>query len=141
MTAYALLFTLAAIGIAETAYLIRERYAERKPVCPIGGGCHEVLSSKYNRLFGIHNDVLGLLFYVSMSFLTGLVVVGVEPMWLWIVVAAMQVAGAAVMSCYFVYLQWRVLKAWCFWCLMSAATVAGMGIIMLLAKFALLPLL
>lgn len=139
MTAFALLFTLAAIGIAETAYLIRERYAEREAVCPIGGGCHQVLSSEYNRTFGIHNDILGLLFYISMSTLTGLAVVGVEPVAVWIVIAAMQVTAAAVMSLWFVYLQWRVIKAWCFWCLMSAATVVGMAFIMLIDKFTSLP--
>ena len=135
MTAFALLFTLAAIGIAETAYLIRERKAGERPVCPIGGGCHVVLESKYNKIFGIHNDILGFLFYVLMCVLTGLVVVGVAPVMAWITIAVMAVTGAAIMSLWFVYLQWRVIKAWCFWCLMSAATIAGMILVFLVDKF------
>jgi len=135
MTAFAILFTLAAIGIAETAYLIRERTAARKPVCPIGGGCEIVLESKYNRIFGVHNDILGLLFYVLMCVDAGLTVIGIQPVQLWVTLAVLQVTAAAIMSLYFVYLQWRVIKAWCFWCLMSAATVAGMILVFLVDKF------
>lgn len=77
MTSYALLFTLAAIGISETVYLIRKRIASEKPICPIGGGCFLVLTSKYNKIFFIHNDVLGLLFYAIASFISGFIVIGV----------------------------------------------------------------
>jgi len=134
VTAFALLFTLSAIGIAETAYLIRERRAGEQPVCPIGGGCHEVLESQYNRTFWIHNDILGFLFYVSMATLTGLTVAGIGPVFFWMVIAVAQVTGAFVMSAYFFFLQWRVIKAWCFWCLMSAATVAGMVLVFALDR-------
>jgi uncharacterized membrane protein len=138
MTAYALLFTLAAIGIAETVYLIRKRKEEERPICPIGGGCHEVLSSKYNRTFGVHNDFLGLLFYAWTAFLAALVVIGVQPIELWFVIVILNVTGAFVMSAYFFLLQWRVIKAWCFWCLMSAATVAGMALVLVSEQFNLL---
>lgn len=131
MTAFALLFTLAAIGISETVYLIRERKLEEKPVCPIGGGCVVVLTSKYNRTFGIHNDLLGLLFYAWVAFLTALIVIGNPYAEYWMLIVMASVAGAGMMSLYFVFLQWRVIKAWCFWCLMSAATIGLMAIILL----------
>lgn len=51
MTAFALLFTLSAIGISETVYLIRKRIASERPVCLIGEDCTLVLASKYNKLF------------------------------------------------------------------------------------------
>lgn len=133
MTAFALLFTLAAIGIAETAYLIRKRRAAEAPICPVGGGCVTVLSSQYNRTFGIHNDFLGMAFYLAMAFLTGFIVVGVGPLPVWDALAGMMIAGALAMSAYLVFLQWRIIKAWCFWCLMSSATVLGMFLI--LARF------
>ncbi len=131
MTAISLLFTLAAIGISETVYLIRKRKLEERPICPIGGGCTKVLTSEYNRLFGIHNDQLGLAFYLSLALAAALIVIGVPPTWLWFLLASLAVTGASVMSIYFIFLQWRVIQAWCFWCLMSAATVAGMAIILL----------
>lgn len=134
MTAHALLFTIASIGIAEVVYLIGTRKAHEHPVCPIGGGCTIVLESKYNRLFGIHNDILGLMFYVSMSILMAFLVLRLEPMAWWEGLVQLLVVGAVLMSLLFLYLQWRVIKAWCFWCIMSAATTFLMGIIILTAK-------
>jgi len=129
ITAFALLFTLTAIGISETSYLIRKRKASEKPICPIGGGCSVVLSSKYNSMFGVHNDVMGRLFYIFIAFMTAFLVIGVEPIQWWYNISALAIAGAAVMSLILTYLQWRVLKSWCFWCVMSALTVAGMAVI------------
>jgi len=80
MTSFALLFTLSTVGVSETVYLIRKRVLSEKPICPIGEGCATVLSSKYNRLFIIPNDVLGLLFYIAASFITAFLVIGVPPL-------------------------------------------------------------
>lgn len=130
MTAYALLFTIAAIGISETAYLVRQRVTAERPVCPIGGGCLTVLSSGYNRTFGVHNDLLGMLFYVSMCAVTALLVIGSGASAILTVLAAANLAAATLMSAYFFFLQWRVIRAWCFWCLMSAATILLMDLIL-----------
>ena len=83
MTSYALLFTLSAIGISETVYLIRKRIASEKPICPIGDDCALVLESKYNKIFIIPNDVLGLFFYIATSFISAFLVIGVEPLAFW----------------------------------------------------------
>jgi len=133
MTAFALLFTLSAIGVAETVYLIRKRLASERPVCPIGGGCEIVLESKYNKTFGIHNDVLGLLFYLAASVVTACLVIGIEPMTLWETVFPIMIAFGSLMSLYLTYLQWRVIKFWCFWCLMSASTIWLMAIIIIIS--------
>ncbi|OGL66547.1 hypothetical protein A2856_02550 [Candidatus Uhrbacteria bacterium RIFCSPHIGHO2_01_FULL_63_20] len=132
MTAYVILFTMAAFGIAETSYLIRTRKANKHATCPIGGGCATVLESKYNALFGFHNDILGLAFYLAMALVTALTVIGVEPIGAWTRAATWMVAGALVMSAAFTLIQWRILKAWCFWCLMSAGTVLVMAVTLVL---------
>lgn len=134
MTAFALLFTLSAIGISETAYLIQKRIASQKPVCPIGENCALVLSSKYNKIFMIPNDVLGLLFYVTASFITAFLVIGIEPRLFWTAVIKIAISFGALLSLFFTYLQWRVIRAWCFWCIMSAITIWLMGIIVLFSK-------
>ncbi len=121
MTAFALLFTLAAVGVAETVYLIRTRLAAERPVCIIGSDCGAVLTSKYNRLFFIHNDIAGLLFYLVAMLLTALLVENVGDQSL--LVFAFLLGTGSLMSLVFVYIQWRLLKAWCFWCLMSACTI------------------
>ncbi|OHA09531.1 MAG: hypothetical protein A3A44_01965 [Candidatus Sungbacteria bacterium RIFCSPLOWO2_01_FULL_60_25] len=129
MTSYALLFTLAAIGISETVYLIRKRIAAQKPVCPIGEDCAVVLTSRWSKMFVVPNDVLGLLFYIMTSFIAAFLVIGIEPVSLWGIVFKLSVAIGALLSLFFTYLQWRVIRAWCFWCLMSACTIWLMGTI------------
>jgi len=131
MTTFALLFTLAAIGVSETIYLIRTRIATEKPICPLGGGCATVLSSKYNKIFIIPNDVLGLLTYVIIAFIAAFLVIEVPPMPLWSIIIKILVSIASLVSFIFTYLQWRVIHAWCFWCLISAFTIWLMGIIIL----------
>ena len=134
MTSYALLFTLAAIGISETVYLIRKRIASEKPICPIGENCALVLTSQYSKTFIIPNDVLGLLFYITASFIAGFLVIGVEPLSFWNFIFNLSVAFGALLSLFFTYLQWRVIRAWCFWCLMSAFTIWLMGIIIIISN-------
>ncbi|MBI2485250.1 hypothetical protein HYW18_03835 [Candidatus Uhrbacteria bacterium] len=135
MTSFALLFTLAAIGVAEARYLLHKRLAEEHPVCPIGGQCELVLNSEYNRTFGVHNDLLGLGFYTGLLVLTALVVLGVGATALWSVIAAMMVTGAAITSLYFIYIQARVVRAWCTWCLFSALTIFLMTAILITKGF------
>lgn len=134
MTALALLFTLSAIGISETVYLIKKRIIHEKPVCPIGGDCAIVLTSKYNKIFLIPNDVLGLLAYIAISFITGLLVIGSGSMIFLTTILKILIALASLASMFFTYLQWKVIKAWCFWCLMSACTIWLSGIILILSN-------
>lgn len=129
MTSYALLFTFSAIGISETVYLIRKRIAQDMPVCPIGESCALVLTSKYNKVFIVPNDILGLLFYITTSFISAFLVIGIEPLAFWDFIFKLSIAVGSLLSLFFTYLQWRVIHAWCFWCLMSAFTIWFMGVI------------
>lgn len=131
MTAFAILFTMAAIGISETVYLIRKRKEGDKPLCPIGGGCSTVLESKYNSIFGVHNDLLGLLFYLASGFLTALIVLEIGPTAVLTNVVGLMICGALAMSVVFTYLQAFVIKSWCFWCVMSALTIVVMALTLL----------
>jgi uncharacterized membrane protein len=134
MTTYTLLFALAAIGISETVYLVRKRAASEKPVCLIGRSCSLVLESKYNKLFGVHNDVLGLLFYVMALLISGFLVIGIGPATFWSLILKLSVAIGSLLSLFFAYLQWKVIRVWCFWCLMSAGTIWLMGVVVLVGK-------
>lgn len=133
MTSFALLFTLSSIGISETVYLIRKRIASEKPVCPIGDNCEIVLESKYNKIFIIQNDILGLLVYIIISLIAAFLVIGVAPVPLWIFTIKILIGIASVISFFFTYLQWHVIRAWCFWCLMSAFTIWLMAITILIS--------
>lgn len=132
MTSLALLFTIAAIGISETIYLIKTRMRSEKPACLIGEQCAMVLASRYSRLFLLPNDVWGLLFYMVSALLAVFLMIGLEPAILWYMVLKIAIAAGSLFSLFLVYLQWRVIRAWCFWCLMSAFTVWLMGVILIL---------
>lgn len=134
MTPLALLFTIAAIGISETVYLIKTRVRFEQPVCPIGMDCAVVLTGKYSRLFLVPNDVWGLLFYIASAFIAAFLVIGVEPLAFWYMILKIAIAAGALFSFFLTYLQWRVIKAWCFWCVMSAFTVWLMGGIVMISN-------
>lgn len=134
MTSLALIFTLSAIGISETVYLIRKRTAAEKPVCFLGENCHVVLTSKYSKLFFIPNDILGLIAYIIISTISAFLVVGIEPVALWNLVLKALITLASLTSLLFTYLQWRVIKAWCFWCIFSASTIWLMGLIIIVSS-------
>ena len=131
-----LLLVLAASGLIETLYLIDKRYHAEAPACPIGdkGKCMMVLESEYNSLFGIHNDVLGLMFYIGVAAISLFLLVTPSAPPIVTLALQMMIAGGSVMSVFLVYLQWRVIKAWCFWCLLSAITTWVMGGVVLLIK-------
>lgn len=137
MTHHPLLFTLAAIGINETVYLIRKRRAGERPVCVIGEDCHKVLESRYNNVLGVHNDVLGLIFYIVTSFITAFLVLEFQPQALFERIAKVLIFSGTIFSVFAIMLQWQVIKAWCFWCLLSAATVFIMMAVVLTSRLTL----
>lgn len=135
MTSYALVFTLSALGISETVYLIKKRFLSEKPICPLDEDCSKVLESEWNRIFLIPNDVLGLSFYIVCSFITAFLVIGIEPLWFFNVTIKTLIVIGSILSVFLTYLQFKVIKAWCFWCLMSACTIWLMGVIILVSSW------
>jgi uncharacterized membrane protein len=97
-----------------------------------------VLESRYKKTLGIRNDVLGIVFYAVISVATAFLFIGVEPVIFWDRFARTLIFAGVFMSLYFTFLQWRVIKVWCFWCLMSAFTILLMGLIVLINNFTLL---
>ncbi len=120
MKTYALILALEVAGALIALYLINKRKKSEKVVCVIGGKCGTVLESKYNRLFGVvHNDIMGLLYYLAMIASLNLIMYEVGPMEILLpAIKAMAALGAG-MGVLFMFIQWRVLKAWCFWCILS----------------------
>ena len=132
MASWALLFTISCIGISETSYLIKKRFLSERPICPIGENCSLVLESKYSKFLNIHNDVLGLLFYITCSVISAFIVIGVSPINTWLFLFKILLFFGSVISIFLTYIQFKIIKAWCFWCLMSAATIWLMQFIIIL---------
>lgn len=137
MTATIAVFLLALVGIGETAYLVRKRVRMERPVCVIGSSCEAVLESKYNKLIlGIPNDFLGLFLYLMIAGVAALILKDTAPLSVWTNALRIFIAAGSVASFVFSYIEWRIIKAWCFWCLMSASTLWLMGVIALFFRFA-----
>jgi len=132
---------LAFVGICETVYLISKRKKNEKPICISKSNCSLVLESKYNKTFGVYNDVLGLVFYLftfaaHIIFLLNFLKVGLVyeaddfVRWLLLLfLAALLIA--LVMSTRFVFLMAFKIKTWCQWCVGSAVTVMLMTLVVL----------
>lgn len=126
------IFILAIIGVAEALYLNYECRRQRAPVCLIGDQCHVVWDSPYSKTFGVSNEILGLVFYTAIAAIEIDLVTG-DTSSLMMIGEYLVLIGGTIMSFYFFYIQWRVIKAWCFWCTLSAVIVW----LMLLARLAL----
>lgn len=122
MDIHLIIFILSLVGVAEALYLNYECRRNRAPVCIIGNQCEIVWESKYSKTFGVSNEILGLIFYTTLAFVEGMIVLGDTSS----TVALGEIillVGGSIMSVYFFYVQWRLIKAWCFWCTVSAVIV------------------
>lgn len=112
-----LLIILGILGIFDSGYLILKRILKKPLTCPINRNCEEVLDSKWNKLFFIKNDVLGLIYYV-ITIIFGLYLIFISESFL---VLAKIISGLALLtSIFLIFIQFKVLKQYCFYCLVSS---------------------
>lgn len=129
MSVHIILFGLAILGILESLYLNYECRRNRAPVCLIGDECHIVWESPYSKTFGVSNEILGLVYYTVIAAIEASLLLG-DTSYQMIFGEYFFLIAGSFMSCYFFYVQGRLIKAWCFWCTLSAVIVW----IMLLAR-------
>lgn len=122
MTAHftASFITLSITGIATAGYLIWQHSRKKPLVCPLDHDCSTVTESKYSRMLGVRNEALGLGYYLAM--LLGMAATFVLPEYAELIRTTVLVASAiaVLFSAYLVYLQLKVIKDYCFYCLISA---------------------
>ena len=116
------LVPLAFFGLCETAYLVFCRICTLRPLCTSDGTCQLVLKSKYSHLFGVHNDILGLLFYLAVLLDLELITLRIGPTAVEFLALNALLIGGACMSVVLTVIQWKIIKHWCPWCLASACT-------------------
>jgi uncharacterized membrane protein len=112
---------LAIAGILDAGYLIYKHYFEKKPlVCPIGYDCNAVVESKWGTIFGIRNEILGLLFYMGMF--VGILATIFFPMWSGTMLLFLLIGSGIglAFSIFLTILQIYVIKNICFYCVISA---------------------
>ena len=107
-------------GTAVSAY-VWYKQVTRGPVLCLGDGCAKVIRSPYGRLLGIPNGALGVGYFTAAALVPLLSGPG-SGLW----TALLAASGVAlVLYAHLTYLQMAVLRAWCVWCLSSAALTAA----------------
>lgn len=122
MDLHLIIFILSLVGFAEAVYLNYECRRNRTPVCIIGNNCATVWESQYSKTFGVSNEVLGLIYYATLAVVEWMVFSG-DTSTIFAMGEYIILIGGAVMSVYFFFVQWLLIKAWCFWCTLSAVIV------------------
>jgi len=116
-----ILLLLGLAGFVVALHIFLTKRQNKVLVCTNDGiqDCNAVVNSKYNKTFGVANEISGMFYYGLVVLLSGLVIYGISnPFISWFLLIS---GGAAFLaSIYFTYLQGFVLKKWCYYCVTSA---------------------
>ena len=119
------------MGLLDSWYIFYKKQKNEKLSCFIGQDCNEVVNSKYSHIYGVPNEVLGILFYLAVLGLVGLVALGISELHGISLLAVIRLIAffALLLSIFLTAIQAFVLKAWCEYCLV--ASFANFGIFVL----------
>ena len=124
---------VALIGLVDASYLTAEHLSGNSVRCMIVSGCDEVLQSSYSTVAGgVPVAAVGALAYFAAFSLSTLAAYGYEGARRLLVplVAVMFLA-----TVWFVYLQAFVIRAYCVYCLLSAAVTTTLTLLVLGRRF------
>ena len=108
-------------GFLLSLYLFhKKRRKSERFACPLRGNCSEVIHSDYSKFFGIPVEVIGLVYYASISIGHGLVL-GFHDAFGWLDLYLLLASTLAFFfSLYLTFIQLVSLRKICTWCLLSA---------------------
>ena len=112
------------LGILDTIYISYHAYKNTDVWCPIfpKEWCLKVQYSSWSKTMGIPNGYLGLLLYLMIFILTGMLHQGLPVPLIWLQVL---VGIGFAFAVYFTIIQAFVLKAFCVWCIISAVNLTA----------------
>lgn len=123
MTELFFIMLLSVVGFVN-AYFLHWQYkrflkTKQKMYCLIGEDCIKVVSSRYGTTLGIKNEIIGMWYYAVLLFL--MLVSFVSPTFTQYsrILSFMSSLVAALFSFYLLYVQTRILKTYCSWCLIA----------------------
>lgn len=108
----------AVIGFADASFVALKNLRGETVPCSILKGCDTVLQSEYSRLFGQPVALWGALYYGIIILLIAVFLVRQRKDILKSIV--LLTALGSIMSVYFLFLQFFIIKAVCLYCLVSA---------------------
>jgi uncharacterized membrane protein len=124
---------VALVGLVDASYLTAEHLSGNSVRCMIVSGCDEVLQSSYSTVAGgVPVAAVGALAYFAAFSLSTLAAYGYDGARRLLVplVAVMFLA-----TVWFVYLQAFVIRAYCVYCLLSAAVTTTLTLLVLGRRF------
>ena len=114
-----LIALIAFLGMVDTFYLSLKRNAGPIP-CHVTSGCNDVLTSRFSVIAGVPLSWIGLVFYVAVFCLAVFELFGTAKSLRWLFFPA---GVALLISGLLVGIQAFSLRAFCEYCLLSAAFV------------------
>lgn len=108
------------LGFLDAVFLAAEHYSGAFLNCPVFGGCGKVLTSPYSIVAGIPVALAGAIYYLAI-FVLSVVYLDIGRKWLLNFAAYLTPLGFLA-SLWFLYLQIFVIKALCFYCIVSLLT-------------------
>lgn len=126
-----LLTILAIVGLLDSWYIFYKKQKNEKLACFIGQDYNEVVTSKYSHIYGMPNEILGIIFYLSVLGLVGLLALGTTELHGASILSAIHAAAfvALLLSIYLTAIQIFILKAWCEYCLVASSANFGIFIL------------
>lgn len=107
-------------GIFNAGYLVWTHRQKKPLVCPLDHDCSTVTESKWSRIFFIRNDTIGLFFFLMMLLgsLAAFFLSEFANLLYWFLFLA--TGFALLFSLFLIFIQFYVLKDYCFYCCISA---------------------
>jgi uncharacterized membrane protein len=128
---YALAALLSLIGLADALYLTIEHVTGQSVKCTIISGCSEVLSSQYAEVANIPLAAVGAAAYFTVFSLAILAAFGYRIASTLLTPLTM---AMFLVSLWLIYLQAFVIRAFCQFCLLSAAVTFCLLVVALIAR-------
>jgi uncharacterized membrane protein len=120
------------IGLADSVYLTVQHLTGRSVKCTVTSGCSAVLSSSYATVAGIPTAAFGALAYFSAFSFATLAAFGYERARTGL---ALLIAPMLITTLWLLYVQVFVLRAYCEFCLLSAAVTLTLTALVVVARF------
>ncbi len=125
--------TLSSVGFIDALYLTFEHYSGGQVTCIVTTGCDKVLTGPYSEVFGIPIALIGVLYYIFVFSGAFLFLFGSSHKLFRLALMASAVSFLA--SLWFVSLQLFIVKAICFYCMISAFCSLMLFLLVILSFF------
>ena len=123
---------IALVGLMIAIYLTLYKYGVIGSLTCSVGSCEKVQTSRWSTLFGLPVATWGIGFYASVLVLA---FAGIQERFAesrGLALGMLLLTGwGVVFSSWLTYLEWRVINAWCQWCVVSASLVAVLFVLAL----------